>query len=85
MLAQCERPRGLCWFCYETMEIRVLYPSTSKYNPRRNGDDTYATRPAPKSPTTARPGTAEKVAVFESRYAAMTSLWHPQDAPIDLV
>jgi hypothetical protein len=38
----------------------------------------------PAEPTTAVPGTEEKVAVFLARIAAGVSLFHPDDAPVDL-
>jgi hypothetical protein len=37
----------------------------------------------PDHPTTALPGSPEKVAVLEARAALGVSLWHPGDAPMD--
>lgn len=32
-----NRPLGLCWTCYYKPGVRALYPSTSKYAPKRHG------------------------------------------------
>jgi hypothetical protein len=37
----------------------------------------------PESPTSARPGSSEKIAVLTERYAARTRLFHPSDEPMD--
>lgn len=31
-----NRPRGLCWTCYYTPGVLDLYPSTSKYCPKKH-------------------------------------------------
>ena len=77
-----NRPRGLCWSCYYTPGVRDLYPSTSKYARRGVGDFNGKTR-LPAQPTSALPGTAEKVAILEERARLGLSLWHPLDARID--
>jgi hypothetical protein len=33
-----NRPRGLCWPCWYIPGVRALYPSTSKYANRRQGE-----------------------------------------------
>jgi hypothetical protein len=74
-----NRPRGLCWGCYYTPGVRDLYPSTSKY--ARHGVGNFAgAAPLPPAPTTAPPGTPEKVAVLESRAKGRFALFHPYDA-----
>ena len=77
-----NRPRGLCWACYYTPGVREKYPSTSKFG-RRGVDDFYGWVIAPPEPTSAPPGSAEKVAVLERRARLGVSLWHPKDAPLD--
>lgn len=75
------RPRGLCWQCYYTPGVKDLYPSTSKYA-RRNTSaipEQFGSSPLPE-PTTAKPGTREKLEVIAARAKAGTALFHPQDA-----
>jgi hypothetical protein len=74
-----NRPRGLCWSCYYTPGVKDLYPSTSKY--ARRGVGNFAGRaPLPAAPTTAAPGSPEKLAVLEQRAKLKQSLFHPCDA-----
>jgi hypothetical protein len=74
-----NRPRGLCWSCYYTPGVKELYPSTSKYARRGVGNGS-GPRPLPPAPTTAAPGTPEKVAVMERRAAARRAIFHPADS-----
>lgn len=73
------RARGLCQRCYKYH--RHLYPRTKK---RKPSDDGYGhsapTKPASK-PTSALPGSLEKIEVMRSRAAAGEELYHPLDAP----
>jgi hypothetical protein len=78
-----NRPRGLCWSCYYTPGIRDLYPSTSKFA-RRGINDFNGGAVLPGAPTTALPGTPEKVEVLIQRARLRQSLWHPADAPMDV-
>lgn len=73
-----NRPRGLCWNCYYTPGVKDQLPSTSKYARRGLGNGRYAV-PLP-TPTTAVPGTPEKLAVLEDRAKAGESIFHPADA-----
>lgn len=79
---QSNRPRGLCWSCYYKPGVREMYPSTSKFARRGvgnfNGPSSLAAQP-----TSALPGTPEKVAILEERARLGLSLWHPLDAPMD--
>lgn len=77
-----NRPRGLCWNCYYTPAVAVLYPSTSKYARRGLGGGNVTPGP-PAAPTAAAPGSAEKVAVMEARARAGRDLWHDADARWD--
>ena len=74
-----NRPRGLGWSCYYTPGVRELYPSTSKYS-RRGVPDFSGCAPLPDAPTTAVPGTREKVEVLVERAKASKVLHHPADA-----
>jgi hypothetical protein len=77
-----NRPRGLCWSCYYKPGLRDLYPSTSKFSVRGPGD--FNGRVAlPAVPTSAAPGSAEKIAVMQERVRKRQSLWHPLDARLN--
>lgn len=74
--------RGLCWTCLQDPEVRVLFPSTSKFA-RKGGamddeENEYIPSPCPE-PTNAIPGTDAKVAILEARLAARVELWHEDD------
>jgi hypothetical protein len=77
-----NRPRGLCWTCYYTPGVKEQYPSTSKFA-RRGVGNFCGIAPLPPEPTTAPPGTAEKMAVLELRAKLKLALWHPLDAQYD--
>lgn len=70
-----HRPRGLCVRCYYAPGVRALYPSTSRYAKRGVGQ-TGRTLP---EPTTAMPGSPEKVAAMEQRAASRQMIFHPDD------
>ncbi len=72
-----NRPRGLCWRCFYTPGVRDLYPLTGSFGNLGLG---FAEPTRLLAPTTARPGTAEKVEVFADRVAGGFALWHPGDA-----
>ena len=78
-VAMVNRPRGLCWSCYYKPGVRELYPSTSKYARRGEGNQ-VAEPPLPDAPTQALPGTPEKIAVLAERVRRKQALWHPDDA-----
>lgn len=77
-----SRPRGLCWTCYYRPGVREQYPSTSKFG-RRGVGNFCGQGAAPHLPTSALPGTPDKVAVLEDRASKRQELWHPQDATAD--
>src|SRR5262249_42783063 len=67
--------RGLCWKCHARPEVRVLYPClVSQRRPESQGG-----HPLPSEPTTATPGSPEKIAVLETRASLGLSLFHPSD------
>lgn len=72
-----SRPRGLCKRCFYTDGVRDLYPSTSKYAHRGEGNG-FRTPPLP-DPTEAAPGSPEKLAVLAERAKRKLGLWHPHD------
>jgi hypothetical protein len=74
------RPRGLCWTCYQTLDIRRRYATVSKFG-RRGVLDFYGSGELPALPTRALPGSPEKIAVLEQRASRRETLWHPNDAP----
>src|SRR5690242_18442394 len=77
-----NRPRGLCWSCYYTPGVRDLYPSTSKFA-RRGVSDFNGSAHLAAEPTTALPGSPEKVAILEERARLGVALWHPLDATLE--
>lgn len=81
-LCKASRPRGLCWTCYYSAGVREQYESLSKFG-RRGPGNTYGRAPLPPFPTTALPGSPEKIAILEQRAAAHQELFHPLDATLD--
>lgn len=71
-----NRPRGLCWGCFENREVRNLYGPLNAYGRRGIG---YTGERLP-TPTTARPRTPEKLAVLVQRAERNEALFHPADA-----
>jgi hypothetical protein len=69
----------LCWVCYYKPGVRDLYPSTSKFG-RRGEGNFCGNAPLPGFPTTALPGSPEKIAILAERAKRRQSLWHPDDA-----
>ncbi len=79
--AKVNRPRGLCWTCYYTPGVKERHPNPSKFARRGVGNLT-GNRPDPAGPTSARPGTAEKLAVLAERAKDGVNLWHPDDVTL---
>jgi hypothetical protein len=73
-----ESPAGLCWPCYYRPGLRDLYPSGSRHA-RRGIGNYIGTRPPAPEPTTARPGTPEKLDVLHERAKAGYQLFHEAD------
>lgn len=70
-----SRPRKLCWTCYYTPGVKERFPKETS--------DAFivdnTTKPLPKEPTMARPGTEEKIQVFRERIMRGEHLHHPDD------
>jgi hypothetical protein len=78
-IGKVSRPRGLCWNCYYQPSVRGLYPSTNKYGWRGPSVALLRAKPA-LQPTSAPPGSPEKIFVLAARAASGQELWHPDDA-----
>lgn len=74
--------RGICKRCYKSLGRagRAAYTSGSAWAYDRI--DLCRRRRLPRAPTSARPGSDEKLAVMALRYARRESLFHPQDAGV---
>lgn len=73
------RPRGLCFKCYNNLNIRKRYPPISKYGVRGKGVEELENRPLP-APTTEKPGSPGKLRVLIYRAERGQILFHPGDA-----
>lgn len=80
--ARANRPRGLCWSCYYRPGVKELYPIDTYVHrfQRRGVPDFYGVPPPPTNPTSAPPGSQEKVVVLAERASLRQSLWHQADA-----
>ncbi len=74
-----SRPCLLCWRCYNTPAVRVLYRAESGRGVRR-GVGTTVDAPRTPVPTTCAPGTPEKQLVLAERAKAGEFLFHPLDS-----
>lgn len=74
------RPRGLCNRCYRDRSVRDRFPAHSKFARRGVGDFNGKTSQA-ALPTSALPGTEEKIRVLGERARLGLHLWHPHDGP----
>jgi small neutral amino acid transporter SnatA (MarC family) len=77
------RAGGLCHGCYFTPAIRMMYPPTE--HPKHYSSPVGQKAPTRlPTPTSARPGTEEKVRVLAQRAGSGEQLWHPLDAVGDM-
>jgi hypothetical protein len=56
--------------------VRELYPFQYAYHGADQGQSGFA---LPEEPTSAGPGTPEKVAILQERMRRGVALWHPRD------
>lgn len=77
-----SRPRGLCWTCYYSPDVRQRYEANATHRPDLTGAAVPDFGGPAKwtKPTTALPGTPEKEAVLARRAQNGETLWHPEDA-----
>lgn len=69
--------RGLCNPCYRDPEIRELYPKDDCI-----GFPDVNTRTDPE-PTDTRPGSEERIQVYEQRAANYQHMFHDDDTPLE--
>lgn len=74
-----HRPRGLCWSCYNKPDVRNLYPTDPVFGRRGHNHQKKHTHLTVDQPTSAPPGSAEKIAVLTERASRGMNLWHPLD------
>ncbi|MCI0380646.1 MAG: hypothetical protein L0215_23930 [Gemmataceae bacterium] len=75
-----NRPRRLCWRCYYKSGVREKHgPMLTSFS-RRGPGQGHLPRRLPPFPTTALPGSAEKIAVLTQRAEMGLELFHPDDA-----
>lgn len=71
-----DSPRGLCQPCFKNTGIRNRYKVGSVMSSRSEFE---SKTPFPPEPTTAQPGSEEKIQVYEWRVQNGYRLWHPDD------
>lgn len=76
-----NRPKGLCWSCYHTPDVRALTPPVSKFG-RRSDIPTVARGRLPEPAVGVMPGSAEKVVLMCRRAAAGLALFHPDEPSV---
>lgn len=62
---------------------RAVHSRKRAIQPRHQHAERYGTRPDPKQPTAAKPGSKEKILVVARRFARAVNLWHRMDARLD--
>ena len=72
-----NRPRGLCWYCFYTPGVKERY---RMFVHRSEVGKFHTGGPTQPIPTTAAPGTPEKLQVLEARARAGQHVFHPADA-----
>lgn len=76
-----SKARKLCSACYADLAIRNAYPRVDDRFGVNSGANVppNAAPPLPAEPTQANPGSEEKIAVLEARYARGEAIFHPDD------
>lgn len=81
-----QRPRGLCVRCYSDLDIRLATPCKLPYGNRGLRLDNDGPTPTDlPTPTTAIPGTPEKIAILRERAASRKLLFHPEDLTLEKI
>ena len=73
------RARGLCHSCYFKPHIRCRYPAQGQLT-AQGMVNSCSSAPLAAEPTTALPGTKQKVRVMAERAHRREQLFHPADA-----
>ncbi len=77
--APVSRPRGLCFRCYYRPGVKKMFPPLLQARFVSKLADFSGLGKLPPCPTSAAPGTPEKVAVLAQRAQAGCRLFHPED------
>ncbi len=82
--AECDGPgpedrRGLCRGCYRDPAVRARHLCRDRAI-AGNGAGMSGPRRLPERPCPCTPGSEGRIVTLESRAAAGTELWHPEDA-----
>lgn len=75
------RARGLCDRCHRNRDIREIYPAKAGW--WGNDNDHMRSSRTPSEPTSALPGTEERIVVMALRAERGEKLHHPEDKQID--
>lgn len=76
------RPRKLCFPCHGTPGVRERYPVAASHHAKRGvGNHNHGRLPA--EPTSAVPGSEEKIRILCERARRGESLFHPLDVHLD--
>lgn len=77
-VGQSGRARALCGICYRDFSIRLLYPITSSSRKGSGIAGSYKNLEHGE-PTTALPGSPEKIEILTKRAEKNQHLFHPKD------
>lgn len=73
-----NRPKGLCWRCWDSPDIRKRHPSTSPHA-RRSAAADMVVASLPPAPVAAAPGSEEKIRAMADRVERREATFHPDD------
>lgn len=71
---------GICRLCHSVLEVRIQYLPSAKPVKEVKGPGRSRIRRKEPVPTSALPGTEEKVRILIERAMRDEELWHPDDA-----
>lgn len=75
--------RTLCRACHTNQTIRAQYAPVQACLSSNHEPDFFGGHELPAEPTSARPGTEEKIAVMAERVQQRVSLHHPLDGRVE--